>query len=184
MAIQTINIGNVVNDGLGDDLRTAFQKVNANFTDLSNSLSTTARNIGQTGQGIFAQQVGKELQFKNLVGGNKITLDSTPNSIVINASRPDAFTTIFTPNDSSSISSATYPEVTLEGRDGVEITSNESTVTVGLSGTGIVALNNYDFGNLNGTYPSTVSFLLAAANIDFGTVTNPGSLKLDLGGIV
>ena len=29
MAIQTINIGNVVNDGLGDDLRTAFQKVNA-----------------------------------------------------------------------------------------------------------------------------------------------------------
>ena len=27
MTIQTINIGNVVNDGLGDDLRTAFEKV-------------------------------------------------------------------------------------------------------------------------------------------------------------
>jgi hypothetical protein len=35
MTIQTINIGNVVNDGLGDDLRTAFEKVNANFADLA-----------------------------------------------------------------------------------------------------------------------------------------------------
>ena len=32
--IQTINIGNLVNDGTGDDLRTAFEKVNSNFTNL------------------------------------------------------------------------------------------------------------------------------------------------------
>ena len=34
MAIQTINIGQNVNDGTGDDLRTAFDKVNDNFTYL------------------------------------------------------------------------------------------------------------------------------------------------------
>lgn len=35
MPIQTISIGNYANDGTGDDLRTAFQKVNANFATIS-----------------------------------------------------------------------------------------------------------------------------------------------------
>ena len=34
MAKQTINIGAVANDGTGDQLRTAFDKVNDNFTEL------------------------------------------------------------------------------------------------------------------------------------------------------
>ena len=38
MAIQTINLGTYANDGTGDDLRTAFQKVNANLTELYSAL--------------------------------------------------------------------------------------------------------------------------------------------------
>ena len=34
MSLQTINLGNYANDGSGDDLRTAFQKVNANLAEL------------------------------------------------------------------------------------------------------------------------------------------------------
>ena len=34
MAIQTINLGTYANDGTGDDLRSAFQKVNANILEL------------------------------------------------------------------------------------------------------------------------------------------------------
>lgn len=34
MAKQTINIGTTANDRSGDNLRTAFQKVNANFAEL------------------------------------------------------------------------------------------------------------------------------------------------------
>ena len=34
MAIQTVNIGTIANDGTGDDLREAFVKVNANFSEL------------------------------------------------------------------------------------------------------------------------------------------------------
>ena len=34
MAVQTINIGQIANDGTGDDLRVAFAKVNSNFTDI------------------------------------------------------------------------------------------------------------------------------------------------------
>jgi hypothetical protein len=36
--IQTINLGTYANDGTGDDLRTAFQKVNANILELYNSV--------------------------------------------------------------------------------------------------------------------------------------------------
>jgi len=34
MAKQTINVGQTANDRQGDSLRSAFQKVNANFTEL------------------------------------------------------------------------------------------------------------------------------------------------------
>jgi hypothetical protein len=34
MAKQTINVGSSANDGTGDPLRTAFNKINANFTEL------------------------------------------------------------------------------------------------------------------------------------------------------
>ena len=37
MAKQTISIGTSANDGTGDPLRTAFTKINANFTDLYGS---------------------------------------------------------------------------------------------------------------------------------------------------
>ena len=67
MPLQQINLGNQVNDGLGDDLRTAFQKVNANFATLGDSLTTTASNVGATGFGIFKRKNGPDLEFKKLV---------------------------------------------------------------------------------------------------------------------
>jgi len=39
MPLQEINLGTYANDGTGDDLRTAFEKVKANFTDIYNSLN-------------------------------------------------------------------------------------------------------------------------------------------------
>lgn len=183
MTVQTINIGNVVNDGLGDDLRTAFEKVNANFQSLNTSLTVEAANIGSTGQGIFAQKVSDQLQFKNLVGGNRITLDSTNTSIIINATKPEAFSTIFTPDDSAGISSSVYPDITLKGAGGIEVTSSESTITFGISSPGIAASTLYDFGPFDGFYTGSTSFLLSASNVDFGTITAPGSLKLNLGNI-
>ena len=49
MALDSINIGNIPNDGTGDDLRTAFQKINDNFISLnaaqgSSVSSSTAPN--------------------------------------------------------------------------------------------------------------------------------------------
>ena len=55
MAIQTINIGTIANDGTGDDLREAFVKVNNNFTELNarSTESTTVANLGSAGEGVF-----------------------------------------------------------------------------------------------------------------------------------
>ena len=85
MPIQTINIGNYANDGLGDDLRTAFEKVNANFNLLNTTDTTAAANVG-TGSGVFAQKSGTTLQFKSLKGGSNVTLTSDGTSITINGS--------------------------------------------------------------------------------------------------
>ena len=43
MAQQNINIGTVANDGTGDDLRVAMQKVNDNFTELYGASPLTAQ---------------------------------------------------------------------------------------------------------------------------------------------
>ena len=47
MAVTSINVGTLANDGTGDDLREAFIKVNNNFTDLDarNPEKTTASNL-------------------------------------------------------------------------------------------------------------------------------------------
>lgn len=49
MAIQTVKTGAAVNDGTGDDARTAFTKINQNFTDNTNAASrqvgTSAGNV-------------------------------------------------------------------------------------------------------------------------------------------
>ena len=87
MAVQTINIGTLANDGTGDDLREAFIKVNQNFDDLDlrSPESTTVTNLGNTGEGVFAQKVGSQLQLKKLVQGSNITLTSSTTGITINA---------------------------------------------------------------------------------------------------
>jgi hypothetical protein len=49
MTQQTINLGTTANDGSGDPLRTAFTKINANFTDLYSQVSAETAIPSQTG---------------------------------------------------------------------------------------------------------------------------------------
>jgi hypothetical protein len=98
MAIQTINIGGYANDGTGDDLRTAFEKVNANFTELGGTSGiTNGTNLG-SGVEIFAQRnpTSPSLEFKTLTsldGSVEITETSTTvnlknNSLLANDPAP------------------------------------------------------------------------------------------------
>jgi len=87
MAITAINVGNIANDGTGDDLREAFIKVNSNFTDVDNrlvSLPIEGENLG-TGEGLYSGKDESTLQFKSLVAGTNVSLTSTANQITINS---------------------------------------------------------------------------------------------------
>ena len=57
-----LNIGTYANDGTGDDIRTAFQKIKSTFTLINTNLGvTTGENIGASGQGIFSEKVDNKL---------------------------------------------------------------------------------------------------------------------------
>ena len=191
MTIQTINIGNVVNDGLGDDLRTAFQKVNANFTDLNAQLTITAVNVNDTGVGVFKEKVGTELRFKKLVSGTKILLNDTDTSIVVNNTAPDAFIRIDT--DAGVMLASTHQQITMAGTAApgsttsvkdIEVTAFGSTVSFKTVIPVTDILTSYDFGVITGAFNNSIQTLFAASNMDFGTITLPGRVDLDCGSIV
>jgi hypothetical protein len=85
MAVQLINIGNIANDGTGDDLREAFIKVNQNFEelDLRDDEQTSASNLGLIGEGLFVRRNVYDLEFKKISAGANITLTADDNKIVI-----------------------------------------------------------------------------------------------------
>jgi hypothetical protein len=191
MTIQPINIGNVVNDGLGDDLRTAFEKVNANFADLSTQLTITATNVGATGVGVFKEKAGTELIFKKLVSGTKMLLTDTDTSIIVNNTAPDAFIRIDT--DAGAMLASTHQQITMAGtaapgsttsRKDIEVTAFGSTVSFKTIIPVTDILESYDFGAITGTLNNSMQALFAVSNIDFGTITLPGRFDLDCGTIV
>jgi len=188
--LQAINIGNLVNDGLGDDLRTAFQKVNANFADLNDELSITASNVGSTGVGIFKQKTDYNLEFKKLVSGNKMLLDEQENSIVVNSTAPDAFERIDT--DSGFVQATVYKNLTFEGiaapgsetkvKD-IEVTASGSTIQFKTVVPVTEYLLTYDFGPISSNYDNAIQLALQSANIDFGTLSYLSSLNVDGGSL-
>lgn len=185
MAIQTINIGNQVNDGLGDDLRTAFQKVNANFATLDASLTVTASNtIGTTGYGVFKQKVDNNLEFKTIAAGTKISITETPDALVINNNEPYAFTRIEGNSGNVVATSGNLGHITIRGADDILVDVFGTTLTVDTVLPITQILTTYDFGPFDGVYDNSVQLALSASNIDFGLITLPGRLDVDLGGFI
>ena len=188
MTIQTINLGNVVNDGLGDDLRTAFQKVNANFSSLATELSISGINLGEgLGAEVFKQRTGTNLQFRKLQAGTNMSLDQTDNSIIINNVGADAFKRIET--DAGVIvagSTDSSRNITIQGGPSgdVDVTAFGQVVTVNTVLPFKKILTTYDFGPIGYNFENVAQLTLAASNIDFGTVQLPGRIDLDCGPIV
>jgi hypothetical protein len=57
MAQQLVNIGTVANDGTGDPLRTAFDKINDNFTELYSDENTGEVNSITAGEGLSGNAI-------------------------------------------------------------------------------------------------------------------------------
>tara|TARA_A200000159_G_C7296785_1_gene328190 strand:+ start:346 stop:921 length:576 start_codon:yes stop_codon:yes gene_type:complete len=185
--LQTINVGNLVNDGLGDDLRTAFLKVNANFSELNTGLTITASNSGP-GAGVFKQKTNNDLEFKSLVSGTKILIEESADVLTINTTQEDAFIRFDT--DSGSMLASNHEQITLQGiaapgsetgvKD-IEVTTSGSAVNFKTVIPVTEYLQTYDFGSINGVYANAIQLAMQTANIDFGTLTFTSDIDLDCG---
>lgn len=82
MAIDNINLGTYPNDGTGDDLRTAFEKVNGNTSYLDLVKIETGANLGG-GNAIYKDTVGTTLNFKTIVEGANIFITSAADTVTI-----------------------------------------------------------------------------------------------------
>ncbi len=186
MAIQTINIGNAVNDGLGDDLRTAFQKVNANFAELNGQLTVTASNIpaGGVGVGVFKQKVGANLEFKKLIGEGRIIVEDTgaSDTVRIRTTQYDGFRTITTESGSVTANAISgSDQITIQGGTNIDVTANGTVITVDTTRNLENILGSVDLGQLGTAATDTVSFISQVVDIDFGTFDAPAAFDYDAG---
>jgi hypothetical protein len=58
-----INVGNVANDGQGTPLRTAFQYINSNFTELYNNVQTSPPSSSSGQQGDVPGMIAFDQQY-------------------------------------------------------------------------------------------------------------------------
>ena len=132
MAIQVINIGTVANDGSGDDLREAFNKANQNFAELDGRIveATTASNLGSSGEGIFAQRVGADLQFKKLIAGAGTTFVATDNGITISSTATGLNDITIIADTGNSTVNDTASTLTIAGGANVTTTVTDNSVTI------------------------------------------------------
>jgi hypothetical protein len=178
--IEEINLGNVVNDGTGDDLREAFRKVKDSVEFLFNNglAPTSGQNIG-AGQGLFINKVNDVFRFRSIQ-------DVDPIRLVVN---PD-----------QSISLDFYPEssVDFNEQDIVNIGTLIGNVEGNLIGTvtgpnellgsqpvNVSVLNRqvntFDYGAMRPTFTDPISYLLFEIGTDMGTFTNPSPVSIDAG---
>lgn len=196
MPIQTINLGNYANDGTGDDLRTAFKKVNENFELVGGTLGIiNGENLG-SGVAVFKQRdnANLTLEFKTLTStDNSIEITSTDNtvnlkglSLLENDPSPSLTADLELNGNNITTGSEGYGDVrtTVWGIDVRNLNSlmemfiQSGTVTLdfgsiidGTTGTPDAPANVVD---LNGNYPNWLGF----------SVPDPSGINLNFGSIV
>lgn len=164
MAIQLINVGQVANDGTGDDLRESFIKINQNFEelDLRDDEQTTASNIGDIGVGVFSNRVNYDLQFKKLVAGSNINVTGTDNTIVFDVPAIGLQQLILSTDTGSII---------VEDGDTVNIVGGTG-IAVSVDGTGNIVITNQSSEIVTDTTPQLGGTLDAQTN----NIVNVGSI--------
>ena len=129
MALEPINVGLIINDGTGDDLRTAFLKVNRNFEELElqGGQANTISNVG-TGVGLYKEKIGVDLRLKSLKAGYGITITSNPMDVTIENT---ANTIIAVNADTGRLTaSSSTQEISIVGGAGISTSITGSILTI------------------------------------------------------
>jgi hypothetical protein len=187
MTISRINVGNIANDGTGDDLRQAFVKVNNNFTELDARVvpQNNAANLG-TGTGVFYTKEGTTLNFRSLIAGDNMSLTSDGTSITITN---NGNITVRTDGSTLSLSGAGR-QFGINGGQNIDTSLSGSNVTVAINATDLIfqdknpslgaaldanEFNINDVGTLNATAVNATSVVGALT----GTVNGVNVSELD-----
>ena len=149
MAKQTINIGSSANDGTGDPLRTAFDKINDNFTELYNASPATAQIT---------------------ISGNQVSANASNADLVLNGSGTGGVVASGLRFGGTSISADDSSLVNIN--EGLDVTGN-ITAEGDITATGnIFANGNINLGNASGDQTKVVGVFEAdQVQIDGTTIT-------------
>ena len=168
MAKQTINIGSSANDKTGDPLRTAFNKINENFTELY-------------GASPFGQQV--------TIAGNQISANESNADLVLSGSGTGGVVASAVRIDGTSLSSSDSTQININ--ENLDVGGN-ITASGNITATGnIFANGNINLGNASSDQTKVVG-VFEADNIQIDgttitTNTTNGSLTITgnaTGGVV
>jgi hypothetical protein len=186
MALQTINVGLLANDGTGDDLREAFIKVNQNFDDLDlRTESTTAQNAAVgAGFGTFKNQVDNVLFFRDIApdplfpGTMAVRVSDDGNTLFLRSAQA----TIRFTDGTNTLASSVEQVVTFTGTEAARITIDDFTRTVTVDsqlsretapqlGAPLDA-NNYNLDNVSALNGISADQLDRVFQFNFGAISN------------
>lgn len=185
MPIQMINIGRLANDGTGDDLREAFIKINQNFQELEDIRNTSGVNLGSAGAEVFVETIDSVLQFRRLVAGNNVEITQLDNTVQISSDAPPPTNFLITGDNSSSLSVTDGTILTITGTPYITTLASENNKSVRFELTSqITQYLSFDFGGITPSANSIFDVIMNSVDVDFGTVTDPNDLSVDIGTIV
>jgi len=203
MPIQTINLGTLANDGTGDDLRTAFEKIVNNFTHIESELNfeVSGINLGD-GLGIYKDTVDNILEFNTISAGSNLRVTLDGNNIVLSLdidSELDLDGQNIVNCGDIVLGSSNSLIGNVQGVvDGYVMSSSGNPIgygnLVGANGPALVdgvpvadiarSLQDFDFGGITDTVVTTnAQYLLLALGLDLGTITAPVPFTIELGSI-
>jgi hypothetical protein len=81
---QPLILGTGANTGTGDDLRTAFSKVDNNLTMLHEETIITVESVGD-GESVVAEQVSRQVSLKSIKVDNNLAITSDATTITISS---------------------------------------------------------------------------------------------------
>lgn len=167
MAIQIVNVGQLENDGSGDDLREAFIKVNENFAEVNTRTLDLVNKISITGNQGSIDIV--DYGVVSIVGQNAISTNISNGTIRIisnfNSLRDDT-----TPELGGNLDANNYAINNVSSINGIT-----------LSDLSKLADNSFDFGSMNFVANNIIDWIVLSNNVDMGTFSLPNTVSINAG---
>ncbi len=188
MPIQYVNIGTNPNDGTGDDLRSAFLKVNDNFQFLASIGGETnvGANLGGGSGQVYAGKTNETLNFRTIAGdlSSGITVNQSGNVITIAStfSTPASITKLVS-EDNNGVFLTTSPgaEFRFNGTGGVTTSLNANVLTINgqfslIQDTLPLLGGNLDLNgsNISGLGNISITGNITSDNLTVGRIVTPG----------